>query len=161
MNPLDAKVPIWLMARMSDLAKIKDRRAELAGQRKAIEDEERELEIAEKVLVRLGRALPTSINASAPLMTPAVTSLSRDLTRASVSDVLMHILSTSATVWHTSSELQIEASRLKGKDVPMTTISPTLTALKKQNMVVRDGNKVAFAERARTNDRHDVQATAH
>lgn len=140
---------------MSDIDKIKERRAELAKMREAIDAEERELSIAERVLVRLHRHAPAPLPA-VPTIEQAASKLQNRST--STESLIERALRECATVWYTSAEVRVDVSRLKGKDVPMTTIGPTLTAMKRNGTIVRDGNKVALAERATANGAHLVAA---
>lgn len=49
--------------------------------------------------------------------------------------------------WWTAAEIQEHLQILKGKEVPMGSISPMLTAMKNNNVIVRDGLKVALTEK--------------
>ena len=157
---VDVAEKLWLKGRMSDLSTIQARRAELAAHRQAIEAEEQELAIAERVLVRLAR---NAISRSA--ITASGSAVLDDLTleaNATVSsnslpktfstkDLIRSLLSSSAVVWLTSQEVRDGVVLAKGRDVPKSTIGPTLTAMKEAGIIVRDGNKVALKERAQTN----------
>lgn len=52
--------------------------------------------------------------------------------------------------WMTANEVQVAASTLKGSEIPMSSVSPTLTDLKNKGLVARDGLKVALATRVQT-----------
>jgi hypothetical protein len=65
---------------------------------------------------------------------------------------LVHaVLKQSASLWLTTEEVRIRASDIKGENVPLGSIAPTLSILKKAGDVVRDGPKVALAERLNEN----------
>ncbi len=46
-----------------------------------------------------------------------------------------------------ANEVRAKASELKGTEIPMGTVSPTLTDLKNAGLIVRDGMRVALASR--------------
>ncbi len=136
---------------MTDLDKIKARRSELAAQLRAIEQEERELQIAEKVLLRLARIPAISPNIGSGIWREKLDrNNASDATQraATTPNLVLQSLTQSAVVWLTSNEVQADVTRMKGAEVPMSTISPTLSNLKKDGIIVRDGNKVALRERA-------------
>jgi hypothetical protein len=49
--------------------------------------------------------------------------------------------------WWPATEVQDYLTRVKGKEVPMSSVSPTLTKLKDAGILVRDGHKVGLASR--------------
>lgn len=51
-------------------------------------------------------------------------------------------------VWWTATEIQSHLSDLKGKEVPMGSISPMLTAMKNAGTIIRKGHDVALATKA-------------
>ena len=54
--------------------------------------------------------------------------------------------------WWTANEVQQHLSLIKGREVPMSSVSPTLTKMKDNGIIVRRGLKVALVERAKTNE---------
>lgn len=52
-------------------------------------------------------------------------------------------------LWWNANEIQDHLQKLKGKEVPMGSISPMLTAMKNAGIIVRNGHSVALAERAK------------
>lgn len=50
-------------------------------------------------------------------------------------------------LWRTANELQEEMSEIAGREVPMSTVSPSLTEMKKVGRIVRDGMRVALRSR--------------
>jgi len=52
-------------------------------------------------------------------------------------------------VWWNATEIQDYLQRIKGKEVPMASISPMLTNLKNNGVIVRNGHDIALAARAR------------
>jgi hypothetical protein len=59
-------------------------------------------------------------------------------------------------IWWTANEIQDYLQRIKGKDVPMSSISPILTALKNSGVIVREGHNIALAEKA-----HGMRTIVH
>lgn len=63
-------------------------------------------------------------------------------------NIMIAVMRTMANIWTTASELQARVSEIKGREVPMSTISPTLSDLKnKDGLIVREGMKIALKER--------------
>lgn len=69
-----------------------------------------------------------------------------------VKELIVRVLADNPEIWMIASDIQQKASNLKGSDVPMTTISPTLTTLKDEGLIVRDGLKVALKKRLLPDD---------
>lgn len=118
-----------------------------------------DLEIAERIVRRFGQAtaderpdgqamedLLRRANVDAPIV--EATRAERNLTSKSV---FLSVLRQSADRWMTANEIQERASAIKGHDVPMATVSPTLSNMKNAGLIVRDGLKVALAERLNEN----------
>ena len=134
------------------------------------EIEERRLELSElavaaRVLRRLGEyaLTPDATIDSVPRRTPPVPppvhpvppippkfdAYAVDPTKESVESLILIVLGASRKAWWTANELQAELSRLKGTEVPMSTISPTLTNMKNNGKIHRDGFRVADLNRVR------------
>ncbi len=62
-----------------------------------------------------------------------------------VEEAITHVLLINSNPWMTANEIQ-DAAKWYGKDIPMASISPTLSNMKGKK-VVRDGRKVALASR--------------
>lgn len=147
--------------------------SDVAARREQLETEieERQLElselaVAERVLRRLADYIPS---AHLPPTPPGVTlnSITRpprppspppvpknesyavDTVRESVESLILIILGASDRVWWTANELQVELTALKGSEVPMSTVSPTLTNMKNSGKIYRDGLRVADPNRVR------------
>ncbi|MER9116695.1 hypothetical protein NKH93_08730 [Mesorhizobium sp. M0954] len=133
-------------------AEIEERKLELS-----------ELAVAERVLRRLGEYTP-SVRASQTVPGVTLNSLPRhvlpppplsskvenytvDPARESVESLILIVLGASDKVWWTANQLQVEVSALKGVEVPMSTISPTLSMMKGAGKIVRDGMRVADPKR--------------
>jgi hypothetical protein len=116
-----------------------------------------DLEVAERIVRRFGQAtgdarpsdqeiedllggLANPVNTPLPrLRINSGTLTSRAL--------IMAVLRQSLSIWMTANEIQERASAIKGQEVPMATISPTLSNMKKEGLIERDGFKVALTER--------------
>ena len=61
--------------------------------------------------------------------------------------LLSFLLTAAPEPWHSSNDLQAYVSHLKGRDVPMSSVSPTLSNMKSKGVIVRDGLKVALGAR--------------
>ena len=60
---------------------------------------------------------------------------------------LVHVLKNSDRIWLTAGDLKRRVEAILGREVPMSTISPTLSNLKSDGVIVRSNLKVAHAER--------------
>ena len=109
--------------------------------------------MAKRVLERLGQK---------QLATNMVREFVRDAKKRVVSlkRLFVQILESSPTPWLTSNEIRERASNIKGADVPMSSVSPTLTDLKKDRIIVRDGLKVALASRVLGNNEASARTEA-
>ncbi|WP_027517665.1 hypothetical protein [Bradyrhizobium sp. WSM1417] len=52
-------------------------------------------------------------------------------------------------VWWTAAEIQTFLTKIKGREVPMASISPMLTNLKNNSVITRNGHEIALTERAK------------
>ncbi|MET4754492.1 hypothetical protein [Bradyrhizobium sp. RT11b] len=59
------------------------------------------------------------------------------------------LLRNSGDVWWTATEIQDFLQRIRGKEVPMASISPMLTNLKNNGVIIRNGHEIALAARAK------------
>lgn len=66
--------------------------------------------------------------------------------------LFMSILRQSENPWMTANEIQERASAIKGQEVPMATVSPTLSNMKNVGVIRREGLKVALTERLNENE---------
>jgi hypothetical protein len=132
------------------LADVAQRRQTLEAEIAARQRELEELEIAERVLHRLG-ALMEAAPAAKPV--PAkIGNAVAEPAKESIESLILILLSDEGRVWWTANELQVELSRLKGTEVPMSTVSPTLSNMKNKDKIAREGMRVALPERANTMD---------
>ena len=150
------------------LQDVRNRRAQIAKITADLKVEDAELATAERVLIRLGavsepaqttmftpRVIP---NPPAPAPRPVAEEQDED---GSVVETVKEIMTGHETLeqlivmmfencgddWWTASEVQSHLSDIKGKDVPMSSISPTLTNMKNDGLIVRDGLNVGLAAR--------------
>jgi hypothetical protein len=123
----------------STITNIRARRAEIAQLMEALEQEDDELEMAEKVVARL-EANPKT-NGSAVTTTKANGALTQR-------DMIVGILRTRDNPWVESSKtLHTEIHKLYGVKITPGSFLPMLSYLKKKDVIVRAGPKIALAER--------------
>ena len=137
---------------MSDLSRIIARIAEIEAMQASLATELEELTVARRVLVRLGggdAAPPIPIVQQAKMPRPGTTR-----------DLFLEVLKGNDPPWMVANEVRSKASELKGVEIPMGTVSPTLTDLKNAGLIVRDGMKVALASRVHRNNEAPALAEA-
>jgi len=136
------KLNSWYMA--NDLTSIRSRVAVLAKLRKEIDDEVSELETAERVLLRLA-AMPSDGQHHADLPRGRVTHR----------ELVLSVLRAAPDTWLESRDVRAEIKRAHGVDIQPTSLQPLLSGLKDKGTIVRDGRRIALAERVRSggNDR--------
>lgn len=66
-------------------------------------------------------------------------------------------LQSASRVWLTANEIQESASKLKGGDIPMSSVSPGLSEMKQDGTIDRDGMKVAL--KSRLNENGEAEAS--
>lgn len=129
---------------MTGLQKIRDMRADLARQRAALEKQDAELAIAEKVMTQIEGSdtptLPGLVPFPAPPAPPPTAGGSR---RERVLEAL-----SGEKVWMTSAEVNQEIARRYGALMKGTSLYPLLSLLKKERVIVRAGDKIAIKRRA-------------
>lgn len=62
------------------------------------------------------------------------------------------VLSDSAQMWMNANEIQEAASSLKGSDIPMSSVSPGLSEMKNDDVIERDGLRVALKRRLKVSE---------
>ena len=75
-------------------------------------------------------------------------------------ELIKAVLRQSSNLWMTANEIQERASAIKGQEVPMATVSPTLSNLKNAGVIVRDDMKVALASRLNENGEAEASPDA-
>jgi len=134
---------------MSDpsLATVRARRVELAKLRAAIDDEDKELEVAERALTRLA-ASKGDLSHSQP--EPARLPGLPGRPPATHKELVTAVLRVSPEPWLSSpAELRAEIERTHGVNIKPTSFQPLISDLKKKGVVVRDRQRIALAERIR------------
>lgn len=116
-----------------------------------------ELDIAERIVRRFGQETPDirpddqameDLLRRAKVEEPAPPIHEPVVERALTSKALfLLVLRQSPDPWMTANEIQERATTIKGQDVPMATVSPTLSNMKNDGLIVREGLKVALASR--------------
>lgn len=137
------------MSTNPSLQDIRARRKAIAEQRKALEAEDRHLADLEQALKQFAARYSQSAAAPVPqkdlLALPALLNTSRPA-KPGTGRLIIETLKT-GPLWTTAVEIRRAVSTAKGKDVPMSSISPTLTDMKKRGVLTRRGMEVALAER--------------
>lgn len=142
------------------LSGIQRRRSEM---KQSIDRLQQELQTAQRVLADLDKAEELvrrfgGDEGTLPLMERAP-QLDRFEHRVAISgrklrlnELIVEAMRSIEPVWTDAVAIQEEASRIRGSDVPMGSISPTLTVLKDQGVLERNGMKVALKERLNNAD---------
>jgi polyhydroxyalkanoate synthesis regulator phasin len=60
---------------------------------------------------------------------------------------IWEVLDTSASIWLNANQVQQKASAMRGSDIPMSSISPTLSEMKSEEYIARQGMMVALKTR--------------
>jgi len=158
------------MSQNPSLADVRARRAEIAEIIEPLQAEDKELAVAESVLARLVSAdKPKTIGLTviesgkpptdaAAQNAAAAASGAAEEDSGSVSDTVKEAMKGNETIeelivmlleycddtWWTASEVQSHLSEVKGRQISMSTVSPTLWAMRKRGIIYRDGMKVAL-----------------
>lgn len=127
---------------MSSLQKIRDKRAELALQRAALERQDAELAIAEKVLAEM-EGVKASPSPQQPFEFDAPPQPSVHPSRR---ELVMEALG-GEKVWMTSAEINKEVFRRHRFLIKTSSLYPMLTVLKNEGVIVRDGDRMALKSR--------------
>ena len=142
-----------------NLSTIRARRAQLAKYRQQIDEEEKELGIAERVLTRL------AVGSNSPVVPAVLTSGSSQLDNPSAEairtgagdqptpvthkDLVLTTLRARAEPWIPSSrELQAEIAEAHGVHIEDNSFLPLLSGLIKEGIIKRSEKGIAHAERA-------------
>jgi hypothetical protein len=118
----------------------------ILASRDKLRDELEELRVAERVILRLGTE--NEDDGSGGRVQPRTKSPGSMTTK----DHILAVLLEAEEVWITTLDVQSRTSKLVGRDVPIGTIAPTLSELRKLELIVRDGPKVAHADRLKKNE---------
>jgi len=130
------------------LDNVRARRAEISRAKEALEKEDQELAIAEKVAEKLDPSLVSSVTRVADPDLVVPNKLLATAAPKRHSDLVLSTLKASANTWFESSEeLREEVRRIYGIEIIRGSFLPLLTSLKNEGLIVRDGRKVALAEK--------------
>jgi hypothetical protein len=136
---------------MSDLSRIIARIFEIETAQATLAAELDELMVAKRVLLRFSAKEDVKRAALAP-------QLARLPRTGTTRDTFLQVLRITADPWMTANDIRERASALRGVDVPMGTVSPTLTDLKNAHLIIREGMKVALASRINQNNEAPPEA---
>lgn len=161
------------MDQILSLSAIRDRKTALLNTINDARAQITDLEVAEQIVLRFGSKSGADLFEDAPLANglaapkprrigdiatdnpPTVTGVrlervsARNANALTSRDLFLSILRQSDRVWFTANELQEQASVIKGRHIPMATVSPTLSKMKNDELIVRDGLKVALTDRVK------------
>ncbi|GLK49281.1 hypothetical protein GCM10017620_22540 [Brevundimonas intermedia] len=138
---------------MNPLQQIRDKRAHLARQRAAIDLQDAELEVAEKVLVRLEAERPEGKTFELQPVQPGKNDEPRDTfafdvppIRLSRRELVLEALK-GEKIWMTSAEINEEIAKRHGAQIKPTSFYPMLSNLKNEAVIKREGDRMALASR--------------
>lgn len=152
------------MAKTPTLADVRARRKAITAEITAIIDalpaiqqlreEDKQMEAAEQALQLLAQRMSAPVYEQTTLQMGATERRkprrSKKKRKNSAEAHILTVLADSNTIWWTANEIKSALDLKTGKDIGMSTISPTLTAMvRRSRVLVRDGLKVALAERAK------------
>ncbi len=139
------------MAKNPTLADVRARRVEIAKIIGPLKTEDDELGIAEKALMRL--AGPEEAKQSEPEPEQEEEESLQDCVKRqmkgneTLEELIVLLFEQCIDDWWLATEVQDYLTRIKGREVPMSSVSPTLTKMKDAGTLVREGLKVALASR--------------
>lgn len=126
----------------------------------ALNAEMAELEAAENLVARLGKDViergslrePQMVYQLKPPGSRVISLITGSGKTLTTKDLILRVMGEVADPWTNANDIQTRVSEIKGREVPMSTISPTLSDLKKDELIVRDGMKIALADRVKENE---------
>nr|WP_314525519.1 hypothetical protein [uncultured Brevundimonas sp.] len=133
---------------MNTLQQIRDRRAQIAADKQALEVEDAELAAAERVVLRLESGQTHQLTGHAVAST-AVTGTLTVVRRRNNKESVVQALAESSSPWLESGEINEAIAKLTGEPLKISSLYPLLTNLKKDGVLVRQGNKLALTARIR------------
>ena len=144
------------MADDPTIAHVRARREEVMREMEALRAELTELDVAERVLTRLAMTQPGSSAdlmlfgvAASTVVLPPIEQTPHQRAKGTLEEMIRtFLLEGHKTGWATSSEVKEFLTWRTGRDVPMSSVSPTLSNMKAKGVVIRDRGKVAAPERA-------------
>lgn len=134
------------MSTMSEAqAKIAARRKSIKDQIAELNQEDAELATASRALARLEAMSDSGSDPAPPVRQDSPLAARPSTTR----EMIAFYLSRTPELWRTANDIRDNVSDMKGADVPMSSISPTLSDMKNAGVIVRSGMRVALSERVR------------
>jgi hypothetical protein len=150
------------MEQILSLSAIRARKADLNRTILDVQAQLADLDVAERIVRRFGeskgdqRPDTTAMNDLLATVAPEVAtpkpSANRPERGLTTKALIQSVLRQSQNPWMSAIEIQVRASFIKGQDVPMATISPTLSNMKNDGLIVRSGFHVALADRLNENE---------
>lgn len=140
---------------------------QVRARRKAIAEEDAKLASIEQNLLAIAEAWESlysgkketvkfPFQSGSLTVTRAGPNLSAPSRRLTKREMIIEALNAPRELWQQASDIQAYVSKRSGKDVPMSSISPELTAMKNNGTLVRNEKFVALAfryeESAKTNE---------
>jgi hypothetical protein len=133
---------------MNPAQRIRERIAEIESLLASLPKELEELRVTERVLKRFDVSGEGGVRLEAKRpITGSADGDAKPHPPMKTREIFIQVLKESETAWMTANEIKDRASSIKGADIPMGTVSPTLSEMKNAGFVIRDGLKVALAER--------------
>lgn len=120
---------------MEALEQLRARRDEIARLKAALDKEDQDLSIAERVFLKLSGVTVQEDN-----------SLGARLVRGNKA-LVVRVLEDQPQPWMSAEQIRLEIKRTQGHMIGKTTLFPLLTAMKNEGLIVRNGGVVALARR--------------
>lgn len=150
------------MEQVLSLSSIRARKGELNRTILDAQAQLADLDVAERIVLRFGETT-ADVRPDADAMEDLLQRANLDQAKSRLVEVMVDraltsralfqsVLRQSEEPWMTANQIQERASAIKGQDVPMATVSPTLSNMKNDGLIVRDGLKVALTERVKENE---------
>ena len=128
------------------LARILARLEVIKNERAKLDNEERDLQAAVRVLKRFGiSVIPSAAFASGSSQVTGTSST--EIKPQTKAEMIVGILTSAEPPWMTGQAIREKFSAAKGEEVAMTALSPMLSKLKEDGVLVRRGLEVALASR--------------
>lgn len=151
------------MEQVLSLTVIRARKEALSRQIADAQSQIADLEVAERIVRRFGEAVgdprPNGHEMDDMLDKAGVAPTVRHAVARSTASsggsgltakaLFLSVMRQSPESWMTANEIQERATAIKGQEVPMGTVSPTLSLMKNEGLIVRRGLKVALVDRAK------------
>lgn len=126
------------------LEEIEKKLLEAAHQWAAVANPSVRLQFDSLITAGAARANTNALAVQSPAATPAASAGGRRFTKNAA---IIEALSAPRDLWQTANQIREAASMLLGKDIPMSSISPALTDLKKSGTIARRDMTVALVLR--------------